>query len=267
LLASQYKRGKEMAADRKHFEDIDDDFCFDEKLDGELSIDDDISEKHLHPLSWRRALIEKAVLNVKKAFNNKMDLQLSYEKGALVFDEQSNKFARVTESSPGFLSLVALDGEKLIRQDIDPLVFVQENRHKLTLPEISAKLSLSEVKVIELLNKLEFETLEKPEKVIKLPKKEVAKETKKSKAISVQKPLKISAKKKIVFTDSSVVFSKLLPKGVTTDPVVDPNGYIQQNFLLMSNKELSLATGLSEHTIRRKLGEWSLKRKNFLNKA
>lgn len=60
-------------------------------------------------------------------------------------------------------------------------------------------------------------------------------------------------------------FSKLLPKGISTDPVVDPNCYIKQNFLLMSNKELASATGLSEHTVRRKLGEWGLKRKDFPN--
>jgi hypothetical protein len=60
-------------------------------------------------------------------------------------------------------------------------------------------------------------------------------------------------------------YSKLLPKGITTDPVVDPNCYIKQNFLLMSNKELAGATGLSEHTVRRKLGEWGLKRKDFSN--
>jgi hypothetical protein len=45
-----------------------------------------------------------------------------------------------------------------------------------------------------------------------------------------------------------------------SDPVADPNGYIKQYFRLMSNKELASITGLSEHTIRRKLGEWGLKR-------
>ena len=64
-----------------------------------------------------------------------------------------------------------------------------------------------------------------------------------------------------------ITYSKLLPKGVSTDPVVDPNCYIKQNFLLMSNKELAGATGLSEHTVRRKLGEWGLKRKDFPTNA
>jgi hypothetical protein len=48
-------------------------------------------------------------------------------------------------------------------------------------------------------------------------------------------------------------------KGV--NPIDDPNGYIKTNFQTMSNRELARLTGLSEHTIRRKLGEWGMKRK------
>ena len=40
----------------------------------------------------------------------------------------------------------------------------------------------------------------------------------------------------------------------------DANKYIQKHYQAMSNKELADRTGLSEHTIRRKLGEWGLKR-------
>ncbi len=42
--------------------------------------------------------------------------------------------------------------------------------------------------------------------------------------------------------------------------ISDVNAYIKSNFKTMSNRELARQTGLSEHTIRRKLGEWSLKR-------
>lgn len=45
------------------------------------------------------------------------------------------------------------------------------------------------------------------------------------------------------------------------NPIDDPNGYIKANYQEMSNRELARFTGLSEHTIRRKLGEWGLKRK------
>jgi hypothetical protein len=48
------------------------------------------------------------------------------------------------------------------------------------------------------------------------------------------------------------------------NPIDDPNGYIKANFNEMSNRELARLTGLSEHTIRRKLGEWGLKRKKEL---
>jgi len=49
--------------------------------------------------------------------------------------------------------------------------------------------------------------------------------------------------------------------GKAINPIDDPNGYIKANFHEMSNRELARYTGLSEHTIRRKLGEWGLKRK------
>jgi len=55
---------------------------------------------------------------------------------------------------------------------------------------------------------------------------------------------------------------KAAPKGgKAINPIDDPNGYIKANFQEMSNRELARFTGLSEHTIRRKLGEWGLKRK------
>jgi hypothetical protein len=49
--------------------------------------------------------------------------------------------------------------------------------------------------------------------------------------------------------------------GKAINPIDDPNSYIKANYSEMSNRELARVTGLSEHTIRRKLGEWSLKRK------
>lgn len=49
--------------------------------------------------------------------------------------------------------------------------------------------------------------------------------------------------------------------GKAINPIDDPNNYIKANYGEMSNRELARVTGLSEHTIRRKLGEWGLKRK------
>lgn len=56
--------------------------------------------------------------------------------------------------------------------------------------------------------------------------------------------------------------AKAAAGGKAIDPIGDPNSYIKANFNELSNRELARVTGLSEHTIRRKLGEWGLKRKN-----
>lgn len=284
-----------MVLDPKHFEDMDD-FCdFDDKLD--TVQDTDLGESGSnHALSWRRIIIERAANNVKKAHELKADVKAAYKKGSLVFDEQANRFGRVVESRPGFLNMSLVTGGNLVRQDINPMVFVRENRHKLTLPEIAKTLAITEVEVLILLNQVELESESphssaratmRPEKELKVVKTKIVAKAEKPKLVK-KKPLvkvaltetkltktkiKIAAKKKatpakkVPTGKDAVSFTKLLPRGATTDPVVDPNGYIQQNFLLMSNRELATATGLSEHTIRRKLGEWNLKRKDFVNKA
>jgi hypothetical protein len=287
--------GLNMVLDPKHFDDIDDFGDFEEKLEAS---EGDLGEVGpSHPLSWRRVIIERAVNNVKKALESKVDVTGHYKKGELVFDSEANKFGRVIESKPGFLNLSLLGGGKLVRRDMDQMGFVRDNRQNMTLPEMAEKLFLKEFDVIALLNQLELETDKKavknkavvPQMANKKPvvkvehklahsKKKPAlktaspKDTLKKSKKSI--PVKMAAKKNDVVQkkpaaqkDTSISFTRLLPKGATTDPVRDPNGYIQQNFLLMSNRELSVATGLSEHTIRRKLGEWSLKRKDFINKA
>lgn len=49
--------------------------------------------------------------------------------------------------------------------------------------------------------------------------------------------------------------------GAKINPIDDPNGFIKAHYHEQSNRELARVTGLSEHTIRRKLGEWGLRRK------
>lgn len=282
-----------MVLDPKHFDDMDDFGDFDDKLDSVTETDMGDAGPN-NPLSWRRLIIERAANNVKKAVLTKADVNVSYKKGSLVFDEEANKFGRVVESRPGLLNLSLIAGGELLRRDVNELDFVRENRQKLTLSEMAQKLSLKENDVMSLLNQLEL-TTEKAEPKIpsaKMPKKKVISKlpqnkTKKKPEVkaniinkepakrAIKSIVKIAAKKKdsiskkkiLVNKETHISFTKLLPKGATTDPVMDPNGYIQQNFLLMSNRELATATGLSEHTIRRKLGEWNLKRKNFVNKA
>lgn len=275
-----------MVLGNKHFDDLDDFSAFDEKL--ECGDDSEASEPGPNSaLAWRKPLIEKAVLNVRKASELKIDINSLYPQGTLLFDDESHRFARVLESRPGFLNLAFVSGGKLIKQSVNKLDFVRKNRVKLTLQEMAEELCISEVQVIGLLNQIEMEqekqaaslkpkiiasvktAVKKPIVSVLAPKPAAVKQitpTKVPMKIAAKKP-GVSKKSKISLApakDNSVSFTKLLPKGATTDPVRDPNGYIQQNFLLMSNKELAVATGLSEHTVRRKLGEWGLKRKNFV---
>lgn len=275
-----------MVLNNKHFDDMDDFGDFEEKL--EHSEDLEAGEPGPNAaLSWRRILIERAANNVRKALENRAEVNTIHKLGSLVFDDEARKFGRVIESRPGFLNISLLSGGRVVKQDLSQLDFIRQHRQKLTLPEMAAKLSLSELEVIALLNKIELET-EQSLLLATTPKAKLnfKKSTKKktllkarltgSKLLSPAKNnnqgrMKIAAKsdrsKNKALLNKDLSFAKLLPKGSTTDPIRDPNGYIQQNFLLMSNRELASATGLSEHTVRRKLGEWSLKRKDFINKA
>lgn len=283
-----------MVLDRKQFDDFDDFADFDDKIDATTDIDAPGGMRGNSSLGWRRAIIERAAINVRKAVELKADLHATYKSGMLVFDDEANKFGRVLEARPGFLNMALLSGGKLVKQDIDQLDFIKKNRQKLTLPELAKELSLTEVEIIALLNQIELEQEKRPTAALKAPPKAtpkvkiaakapkkpelkmvapekskpvVAKATKPAIKIAAQSK-KVKGKKTVsVSKESAVSFAKFLPKGVSTDPVVDPNGYIKQNFLVMSNKELARATSLSEHTVRRKLGEWGLKRKESSIKA
>jgi hypothetical protein len=80
------------------------------------------------------------------------------------------------------------------------------------------------------------------------------------KAEKAEKPAKAKAPEK---AEKAAVDKKAAPAktGKAINPIDDPNSYIKANYSEMSNRELARVTGLSEHTIRRKLGEWGLKRK------
>jgi len=77
--------------------------------------------------------------------------------------------------------------------------------------------------------------------------KEVSRSPKKPSPVKVEK-------QKTKKSASSVSLGKSI--GLPTDI----NTFIKQKFQSMSNKELAKLTGLSEHTIRRKLGEWGMRR-------
>src|SRR6185437_7104049 len=146
-----------MVLDRKQFDDFDDFSDFDDKLDACSEIEPTAGGMRGNSsLTWRRAIIERAAINVRKALETKADLHMAYKAGTLIFDDQANKFGRVVESRPGFLNMTLLSGGKLLRQDVDKLDFIKKNRQKMTLPELSKELLLPEVEVISLLNQIEL---------------------------------------------------------------------------------------------------------------
>ncbi len=116
-------------------------------------------------------------------------------------------------------------------------IAVQKPAEKPTLKTVT-KTKAPQKAVKSLVKKVAIAKLENKKAPVKIHKSPV-------------KPVKKTGKQKA---------TSYLPRSAISDPVADPNGYIKQYFRLMSNKELASVTGLSEHTIRRKLGEWGLKR-------
>lgn len=245
-------------------------------------------------MAWRRGMIEKAAGNVKKISRKHIDPKSSYSNGTLLFDRQAMRFGRVSSSSKGVLSLAYLTGgtNQLKQSQANMAMEVPAAKPSSTSKPVAKKAPPPTKKAPP----PKKSTPAKPVKktvVKKAPpaKKPVAKKTKptlktvtktKSKTRSKSKSKKIvksaPARKKTPVAKSKPVakknpvrkrvpaksqkkpLKKRRASPVRMDPVSDPNGYIKQHFRLMSNKELASVTGLSEHTIRRKLGEWGLKR-------
>jgi hypothetical protein len=76
-----------------------------------------------------------------------------------------------------------------------------------------------------------------------------------------EEPAKATKAAKPSAPDKGAMKSKPASSKGGINPIDDPNGYIKSNYQELSNREMARITGLSEHTIRRKLGEWGLKRK------
>ena len=233
-------------------------------------------------MAWRRGMIERAALAVKKNSRRHIDPESNYPLGTLLFDRKAKKFGRVVVCRPGVIQLAYLrSGQTEIREsqiniefEITPQAEASKGSSKsksktkappaATKPAAATKLKTKTEPVVK------AKAAEPQPKVAPAKKAPVSKAApaQKSKPEAKKAPAKVAAKskkpiakapaKKPVRDDEIYIHS--LPKGVTTDPIADPNGYIRQNYRLMSNKELATITGLSEHTIRRKLGEWSLKR-------
>lgn len=252
-------------------------------------------------MEWRRGLLEEAAENVKRAKGRPVDPNIIYDAGSLLYDRESRRFGRVNRSVPGYLRIVYLTGGDREYGLLDVASYLKEYAAVKKVSELARQLGMNENDVERELDRLDLTALEDEgseldgaalddddidsmeaapveEPAPKADKKadKKAKGAKAEKA-DAKKADKASAKadkadKKAKAADDDKADKKAKGKkapppaakkgsGKKANPIDDPNAFIRQNFQEMSNRELARHTGLSEHTIRRKLGEWGLKRK------
>jgi hypothetical protein len=247
-----------------------------EQLDTESS--DDGAES---ALAWRRGMIERAVANVKKAAKRLIP-GTSFPAGTLVFDKDKKRFARIVQATLATTELSYLSGDNgefestprsmSNKETLDeefPLdkPKKQKNNWDAVAPKelFSAPKAKATVKVTEKTP----QRLEQP----KTPKMAAQAKPTIKKLNPEVGVVKASAKKEAEqknqgskaksATQKKLSLQSLPAKGAikkAPNPKSDPNAYIKQNYRSLSNKQMAAKTGLSEHTIRRKLGEWRLKR-------
>lgn len=225
-------------------------------------------------LAWRRGMLERAASIVRKFEKSPLHSRENYAIGTLVYDTLNNRFARVKESNTTQALLVYVSGGEAILkgaaiQITQALKTATGPAKKKTEPKAAAKKPAAKpvvtAKPKAAAKKPETKkpaTSKAPAKKVE-PKKTAAKKPAPKKPIA-QKPVaqkaaakKPAAKKPVA---KKPVAKKPAPKKAAEKKPVNPNTFIKQNYKKMSNKELAGVTGLSEHTIRRKLGEWGLKR-------
>lgn len=214
----------------------------------------------------RRGMIETALAKVRDAARTPYDSSQKHMVGALIFDAAAAKFARVKKSSGTGVLLNYLSGGTkeysagASKAAKDAPAAPKKVAAPVNEPPVKAeKAEKKEVVAAPVAAKVqEKRAVPTPPLAVKASpvpqssKNKKGKEDKKVDRSAVKKSPKIVAKKSAAqLGDASEM---------QLDPVADPNTYIQQNYLYLSNKQLAGLTGLSEHTIRRKLGEWGLKR-------
>ena len=230
-------------------------------------------------MAWRRGMIEKAAGNVKKISRKHIDPKSSYSNGTLLFDRQAMRFGRVSSSSKSVLSLAYLTGgANQLKQSQANMAMeapAKPAAKPAPVPKVVAKPIVKKAPVkkappakkpvakktkptLKTVTKIKFKTTSKSKskKIIKPAPTRKKTPASKSKPVAKKSPVR----KRIPAKSQKKPLKKRRASPVRMDPVSDPNSYIKQHFRLMSNKELAGVTGLSEHTIRRKLGEWGLKR-------
>lgn len=251
-------------------------------------------------MEWRRGLLEESAENVKRAKGRPVDPNIIYDVNALLYDRESRRFGRVNRSVPGYLRIVYLTGGDREYGLLDVAAYLKEYAAVKKLSELARQLGMGESDVERELDRYDLTALEEetetgddaqaaaaasagdagsatsaetpPAKAAAAKMDKKAKSAPKASAAPVEakaeKPEKADKveKKAKPADDKKARVKKPAPPplkkgGKKANPIDDPNSFIRQNFGEMSNRELARHTGLSEHTIRRKLGEWSLKRK------
>lgn len=257
---------------------------------------DDVGEG---AMEWRRSLIEEASENVKRAKTRPVDPGITYEIGSLLLDRESQRFGRVNRSVPGYLRILYLTGGDREYGLLDVHSYLQEAATGKRLSELALQLGMAEADVERELDHLGLTPLEE-EQEDEAASSQAAQgaEGERSKSAQAAEPAKKSSRKsgaagasksaakKASAAKSEAAGAKpakkarratskparsaaaraakataVITDGKKANPIDDPNEFIRQNYMEMSNRELARHTGLSEHTIRRKLGEWGLKRK------
>lgn len=226
---------------------------FEEPRDNRGTFDDNADSA----AAWRRGMIENALSNVKKAIERTAKVGGIYEANTLVFDTSAKKFARVVQAAADGLELKYISGGT---QAYGAPIELEAESAETTEDDDEAPETSKNKPTLKTVTKTKSNSRKPAAKKAPTAKKNPAKKLTTSK--STKAPVRASAPAtKPSAKRTAHNYTEHIPEGFTTDPVADPNGYIQQNFTLMNNKELASVTGLSEHTIRRKLGEWGLKRK------
>jgi hypothetical protein len=228
-------------------------------------------------LAWRRSMIEEAATHVKRAHSRPVDPSMTYEVGSLLFDRDTRRFGRVRRSVPGYLYIAYLTGGDRELGNLDLDKYLKANATEKTLLELCTALGMGDEELEVNLRRLklnpkdvDFSVRETEEAVAAEaeaqadapPAKGQGKKKAAAKKGASAKASKKTAAKKATKKAKATGSKKTGKKGKGgSDPIEDPNAFIKENYQEMSNRELARHTGLSEHTIRRKLGEWRLRRK------
>jgi len=214
-------------------------------------------------LEWRHQLIEEAAEAIKRAQTRKVDQGLTYDVSSLLFDRESHRFGRVQISVPGYLKIDYLTGGDREWGILDLDGFLQRFRAQKSVDDLARQLALDAEDVRE---ELESRGIAPQDNGKPKPEKSASKSIPSRKGDNAANQTTVVEATPEREAKSKAKVSKPAAKPKTTatakaQRTLAANTFIRENFTKFSNKDLAVETGLSEHTIRRKLGEWGLKRK------